>query len=79
MPITLNEVVASDILEHATPDAGRELTSDQSKRVWEFLSNPQWKNFRFADDVRWMLSRARWIEQESFGAIIRKSKKDAGQ
>ena len=77
--IVLKRVVASDILEHATPDAGRELTSDQSKRAWEFLSNPQWKNFRFADDVRRMLCRGRWIEQESFGAIIRKSKKDAGQ
>jgi len=77
--IPLKRVVASDILEHATPDAGRELTSDQSKRAWEFLSNPQWKNFRFADDVKRMLCRGRWIEQESFGAIIRKSKKDAGQ
>ena len=75
--IVLKRVVASDILGHATPDAGRELTSDQSKRAWEFLSNPQWKNFRFAEDVRRMLFRARWIEQESFGAIIRRSKKEA--
>ena len=60
------------------PDAGRELTSDQSKRAWEFLSNPQWKNFRFADDVRRILSRGRWIEQESFASIFAaKKRRDA--
>ena len=77
--ITLKRVVASGILECATPDVGRELTSDQSKRAWAFLSNPQWKDFRFADDVRRMLARGRWIEQESFGTIIRKSKKEAAR
>ena len=75
--IALKRVVASDILDRAAPDAGVELTSDQAKRAWAFLSNPQWKNFRFAEDVRRMLFRARWIEQESFGAIIRRSKKEA--
>lgn len=73
--IVLKRVVAADILVLAAPDAGRELTADQSKRAWAFLSNPQWKNFRFADDVKRMLFRGRWIEQESFGAIIRRSKK----
>ncbi|MBQ6011259.1 MAG: DUF2399 domain-containing protein [Kiritimatiellae bacterium] len=73
--IALKRVVAADILECAAPDAGRELTSDQSKRAWAFLANPQWKNFRFADDVKRILFRGRWIEQESFGTIIRKSKK----
>lgn len=77
--IVLKRVVASDILDHAAPDAGRELTSDQLKRAWAFISNPQWGNFRFADDVKRMLSRGRWIEQESFGAIIRKAKKEAEQ
>lgn len=74
--IALKRVVASDILECAPPDAGRELTSDQSKRAWAFLANPQWKSFRFADDVRRMLALGRWIEQESFGTIIRRSKKE---
>ena len=75
--IALKRVVASDILERAAPDEGRELTSDQSKRAWAFLSNPQWKDFLFTDEVKRMLSRGRWIEQESFGAIIRRSKKEA--
>ena len=73
--IALKRVVAADILALAASDEGRELTSDQSKRAWAFLANPQWKNFRFADDVKRILFRGRWIEQESFGTIIRKSKK----
>lgn len=73
--IVLKRVVAADILALAASDEGRELTSDQSKRAWAFLSSPQWKNFRFADDVKRILFRGRWIEQESFGTIIRKSKK----
>ena len=76
--IPLKRVVASDVLACAMPDAGRELTSDQSKRACEFLSNPQWKNFRFADDVRRILSRGRWIEQESFASIFAaKKRRDA--
>ena len=77
--IALKRVVAADILALAAPDAGRELTADQSKRAWAFLSNPQWKNFRFADEVKRMLSRGRWIEQESFGTIIRRSKKESAR
>ena len=76
--IPLKRVVASDILERAAPDAGRELTSDQSKRAWTFLANPQWQGFRFTDDVRRLLSRGRWIEQEAFGEILRKIKKGTG-
>ena len=45
----------------------------------EGVSFPQWKNFRFADDVKRMLFRGRWIEQESFGTIIRKSKKESAR
>ena len=75
--IPLKRVVASDILDRAASDRGRELTADQSKRAWAFLENPQWQNFRFADDIRRMLSRGRWIEQESFGAILQASRKEA--
>ena len=77
--IPLKRVVASDILERAASDSGRELTADQSRRAWAFLANPQWQNFRFADDIRRMLSRGRWIEQESFGAIIQASKKGSAR
>ena len=77
--IPLKRVVASDVLGCAMPDEGRELTADQSKRAWAFLSNPQWKNFRFTDEVRRMLSRGRWIEQESFGAVFRRVKKEAAR
>lgn len=75
--IALKRVSASDILERGLSEVGRELTPDQSKRAWAFLSNPKWKNFRFRDDVKRMLACGRWFEQESFGAIIRRSKKEA--
>ena len=77
--IPLKRVVASDVLACAMPDAGRELTADQSRRAWAFLSNSQWKNFRFSDDVRRILSRGRWIEQESFGAVFRMAKKEVAR
>ena len=68
--IPLKRVVASDVLACAMPDAGRELTADQTRRAWSFLSSPQWKGFRFSDDVRRIVSRGRWIEQESFASIF---------
>ena len=77
--IPLKRVVASEVLECAAPDRGRELTADQSKRSLAFLANPQWQTFRFADDIRRMLSRGRWIEQESFSAILQASKKGAAR
>ena len=77
--IPLKRVVASDVLACAMPDAGRELTADQTRRAWSFLSSPQWKGFRFSDDVRRIVSRGRWIEQESFGAIFRRAKKEAAR
>ena len=77
--IPIKRVVASEVLECAAPDRGRELTADQSKRSLALLANPQWQNFRFADDIRRMLSRGRWIEQESFGAILQASKKGAAR
>ena len=76
--IPLKRVVASDVLACAMPDTGRELTADQTRRAWSFLSNPQWKNFRFSDDVRRILFRGRWIEQESFASIFAaKKRRDA--
>ena len=77
--IPLKRVVASDVLACAMPDAGRELTADQTRRAWSFLSSPQWKGFRFSDDVRRIVSRGRWIEQESFGAIFRRATKEAAR
>ena len=75
--IKLKRVAASAIQKCAKGNDGIPLTDDQSRRAWAYLAKHP--DFRFADDVRRMLSRGRWIEQESFGAILQASKKGAAR
>ena len=66
--ISLKGVAASEILKCADVDAGIPLTPEQSRRAWAYLSkHPE---FRFAEEVRIMLSHGRWIEQESFASVF---------
>ncbi len=67
--IDVTHVVASEALAQAPDDFGIELSPEQSKRAWSFLASPQADGFAYADDIRRMLSRGRWIEQESFSSI----------
>lgn len=66
--ISLKGVAASEILKCVDVDTGIPLTPEQSRRAWAHLSkHPE---FRFAEDVRIMLSHGRWVEQESFASIF---------
>ena len=69
--IQLKKVVASDVLKKASLDAGRELSSEQMKRTSAFLFNPKYRDYEFADEVRSILVRGKWIEQESFAGILK--------
>ncbi len=73
--IKLNRVVAADVLENAPKDFGIKLTPEQSRRTSSFLSSIQGSGFRFADDVRRIIERGRWIEQESFTSVLGKGGK----
>ena len=66
--IKVESVVASEVLRRAKGGDGIPLKAEQSQRAWAYLSKHP--DFRYADDVRRMLSRGRWIEQESFGSIL---------
>ena len=69
--IQLKKVVASDVLKKAPLDAGRELSSEQIKRMSVFLSNPKYRDYEFGDDIQSILKRGRWIEQESFAGVLK--------
>ena len=69
--IRLKKVVASDVLKKASLDAGRELTSEQMKRISSFLFNPKYSDYEFADEIQSILKRGRWIEQESFTGVLK--------
>ena len=69
--IRLKKVVASDVLKKASLDAGRELTSEQMKRISAFLFNPKYSDYEFADEIQSILKRGRWIEQESFTGVLK--------
>ena len=69
--IRLKKVVASDVLKKASLDAGRELTSEQKKRISAFLFNPKYSDYEFADEIQSILKRGRWIEQESFAGVLK--------
>ncbi len=73
--IRLKKVVASDVLKKTSPDEGRELSLEQKKRAMAFLLNPKYKGYKFADEIKSVLQRGKWIEQESFAAILKKSSK----
>lgn len=66
--IKVESVVATEVLRRAKGGDGIPLKVEQSQRAWAYLSKHP--DFRYADDVRRMLSRGRWIEQESFGSIL---------
>lgn len=68
--IPVRRVAAADALESAPDDFGIPLTPEQTKRARAFLANPKWADFRFADAIRSMLARCRWIEQESFASVL---------
>ena len=68
--IQLKKVVASDVLKKASLDVGRELSSEQMKRTSAFLFNPKYRDYEFADEVRSILVRGKWIEQESFAGVL---------
>ena len=69
--IRLKKVVASDVLKKASLDAGRELTSEQMKRISAFLFNPKYSDYEFGDEIQSILKRGRWIEQESFTGVLK--------
>lgn len=69
--IRLKKVVASDVLKKASLDAGRELTSEQMKRISAFLFNSKYSDYEFVDEIQSILKRGRWIEQESFAGVLK--------
>ncbi|MBR3776569.1 MAG: DUF2399 domain-containing protein [Kiritimatiellae bacterium] len=69
--IRLKKVVAGDVLKKASLDAGRELTSEQMKRISAFLFNPKYSDYEFADEIQSIFKRGRWIEQESFTGVLK--------
>ena len=69
--IRLKKVVASDVLEKASLDEGRELSPEQIKRTSAFLFNPQNSDYEFADEIQSIFMRRKWIEQESFAAVLK--------
>lgn len=69
--IRLKKVVASDVLKKASLDEGRELSSEQIKRTSAFLFNPKYRDYEFAEEIRSILMRRKWIEQESFAGVFK--------
>lgn len=69
--IPLKDVVACDVLKVASSEYGRELSAEQIKRASVFLSNPKYDDYEFADEIRCLIGRGKWIEQESFAEILK--------
>ena len=69
--IRLKKVVASEVLKKASLDEGRELSPEQIKRTSAFLFNPKYRDYEFADEIRSILMRGKWIEQESFAGVLK--------
>jgi copper chaperone CopZ len=69
--IPLKDVVACDVLKVASSEYGRELSAEQIKRTSVFLSNPKYDDYEFADEIRCLIGRGKWIEQESFAEILK--------
>ena len=66
--IKVVRVVASEALARARPEDGIEMDADQQRRLWAFAaSNP---DFKFADDVKSLIAKGHWVEQESFKSIL---------
>ena len=71
--IEVVRVVASEALARARPEEGIEMDADQQRRLWAFAaSNP---DFKFADDVKSLIAKGYWVEQESFKSILGKGGK----
>lgn len=68
--IALARIVAADVLRTVGDDVGVPFAPDQIQRMWAHLSKPQWENFKYNDEIRMLLKRGRWIEQESFERIM---------
>ena len=77
--IRLKKVVASDVLEKASLDEGRELSPEQIKRTSAFLFNPKYSDYEFADEIQSILTRRKWIEQESFAGILKGRRGKGGE
>ena len=77
--IRLKKVVASDVLKKASLDEGRELSPEQIKRTSAFLFNPKYSDYEFADEIQSILTRRKWIEQESFAGILKGRRGKGGE
>lgn len=71
--IKVVRVVASEALALARPEVGIEMDADQQRRLWAFTaSNP---DFKYANDVKSLIAKGYWVEQESFKSILGKGGK----
>ena len=71
--IKVVRAVASEALSRSRPEDGIEMDADQRRRVWAFAeSNP---DFKYADDVKSLIAKGYWVEQESFKSILGKGGK----
>ena len=61
-------VVASEALAKSRPEDGIEMDADQRRRLWAFAANMP--NFKYADDVKSLIAKGYWVEQESFKSIL---------
>ncbi len=68
--IPVTRVVASEMLRLAPPDAGIEFDDIEKKRMEAFLSSPSHRDFPYRSEIENILSRGRWIEQESFASLL---------
>ena len=71
--IEVVRLVASEALSRSRPEDGIEMDADQRRRVLAFAeSNP---DFKYADDVKSLIAKGYWVEQESFKSILGKGGK----
>jgi hypothetical protein len=77
--IRLKKVVASNVLKKASSDEGRELSPEQMKRTSAFLFNPKYSDYEFADEIQSILTRRKWIEQESFAGVLKGRSGNGGE
>lgn len=67
--IRVTEVVASKILARAQGKDAIALTETQRERAMAFLESPRGERFDYALEVKLMLERGFWVEQERFKAF----------
>ena len=66
--IKVIRVVASEALVRSRPEDGIEMDADQRRRLWAFAANMP--DFKYADDVKTLIAKGYWVEQESFKSIL---------